>query len=278
NLPKGPELLPPKGAVPIDQGSKGPAEPARPDESVKKPEGAESPAAQKGSRSSFGSFNFWGLLPGTSEKAKQVITKEQKGVSPAGSPSKTKVSEAPAAPVTTVSVATRLVTTPPTSVTTTPTPVTTTTTPVTTASVMTTSVLSTPVMSTSVMTSSDRRAPLMRAPAPKDVVKPDETEAEEEAAECPDGRSGDLSTCVNALEQTKSDETVHHEVTVHPELTDITTVTESLNEQYLDYPIHVEEKNNTFTYNPENIMITSAIMFGAFYVFYLYYNVNTIIS
>ncbi|SCA60230.1 Plasmodium vivax Vir protein, putative [Plasmodium vivax] len=112
----------------------------------------------------------------------------------------------------------------------------------------------------------------MTAPAPKDVVKPDETEAEEEAAECPDGTSGDLSTCVNALEQTKSDETVHHEVTVHPELTDIPTETESLNEQYLDYPIHVEEKNNTFTYNPENIMITSAIMFGAFYVFYLYYN------
>ncbi|CAI7718051.1 Plasmodium vivax Vir protein, putative [Plasmodium vivax] len=318
NLPKGPELQPPKGAGAKDQGSKGPAEPARPDESVKKPEGAESPAAQKGSRSPLGPFRFLGLFPGGSGKVKPVttkgknvvipaaqkesrsplgpfrflglfpggsgkvkpvITKEQKGVSAAGSPSKTKVSEAPAAPVlaapvTTVSVATRLVTTPPasvtttpTSVTTTPTPVTTTTTPVTTASVMTTSVLSTPVM-----TSSDRRAPLMRAPAPKDVVKPDETEAEEEAAECPDGRSGDLSTCVNALEQTKSDETVNHEVTVHPELTDITTVTESLNEQYLDYPIHVEEKNNTFTYNPENIMITSAIMFGAFYVFYLYYN------
>ncbi|CAG9485288.1 unnamed protein product [Plasmodium vivax] len=349
-LPKGPELQPPKGAGAKDQGSKGSAEPARPDESVKKPEGAESPAAQKGSRSplgpfrflglfpggsgkakpviskgpkvvipaaqkesrssvgpfkflglfpsgsgkakpvttkgqkvvspvaqkesrsSLGSFNLWGLFPGTSGKVKPVITKEQKGVSAAGSPSKTKVSEAPAAPVlaapvTTVSVATRRVTTPPTSVTTTPTPVTTTTTPVTTASVMTTSVLSTPVM-----TSSDRRAPLMRAPAPKDVVKPDETEAEEEAAECPDGRSGDLSTCVNALEQTKSDETVHHEVTVHPELTDIPNETESLNEQYLDYPIHVEEKNNTFTYNPENIMITSAIMFGAFYVFYLYYN------
>ncbi|CAI7717545.1 Plasmodium vivax Vir protein, putative [Plasmodium vivax] len=316
NLPKGPELQPPKGAGAKDQGSKGPAEPARPDESVKKPEGAESPAAQKESRSplgpfrflglfpggsgkakpvttkgqkvvspvaqkesrsSLGPFNFWGLFPGTSGQEKPVITKEQKGVSPAGSPSKTKVSEAPAAPVlaapvTTVSVATRRVTTPPTSVTTTPTPVTTTTTPVTTAPVTTTSVLSTPVMSTSVMTSSDRRAPLMRAPAPKDVVKPDETEAEEEAAECPDGRSGDLSTCVNALEQTKSDETVHHEVTVHPELTDIPNETESLNEQYLDYPIHVEEKNNTFTYNPENIMITSAIMFGAFYVFYLYYN------
>ncbi|CAI7718619.1 Plasmodium vivax Vir protein, putative [Plasmodium vivax] len=277
NLPKGPELQPPKGAGAKDQGSKGPAEPARPDESVKKPEGAESPAAQNGSRSPLGPFRFWGLFPGGSGKVKPVITKEQKGVSAAGSPSKTKVSEAPAAPVlaapvTTVSVATRLVTTPPTSVTTTPTPVTTTTTPVTTASVMTTSVLSTPVMSTSVMTSSDRRAPLMRAPAPKDVVKPDETEAEEEAAECPDGRSGDLSTCVNALEQTKSDETVHHEVTVHPELTDIPNETESLNEQYLDYPIHVEEKNNTFTYNPGNIMITSAIMFGAFYVFYLYYN------
>ncbi|CAI7719835.1 Plasmodium vivax Vir protein, putative [Plasmodium vivax] len=316
NLPKGPELQPPKGAGAKDQGSKGPAEPARPDESVKKPEGAESPAAQKGSRSPLGPFRFLGLFPGGSGKVKPVttkgknvvipaaqkesrsplgpfrflglfpggsgkvkpvITKEQKGVSPAGSPSKTKVSEAPAAPVlaapvTTVSVATRLVTTPPTSVTTTPTQVTTTTTPVTTASVMTTSVLSTPVMSTSVMTSSDRRAPLMTAPAPKDVVKPDETEAEEEAAECPDGTSGDLSTCVNALEQTKSDETVHHEVTVHPELTDIPTETESLNEQYLDYPIHVEEKNNTFTYNPENIMITSAIMFGAFYVFYLYYN------
>ncbi|CAG9476351.1 unnamed protein product [Plasmodium vivax] len=284
NLPKGPELQPPKGAGAKDQGSKGPAEPARPDESVKKPEGAESPAAQKGSRSPLGPFRFLGLFPSGSGKAKQVITKGPKVVSPAGSPSKTKVSEAPAAPVlaapvTTVSVATRLVTTPPasvtttpTSVTTTPTPVTTTTTPVTTASVMTTSVLSTPVMSTSVMTSSDRRAPLMTAPAPKDVVKPDETEAEEEAAECPDGTSGDLSTCVNALEQTKSDETVHHEVTVHPELTDIPTETESLNEQYLDYPIHVEEKNNTFTYNPENIMITSAIMFGAFYVFYLYYN------
>ncbi|CAI7721719.1 Plasmodium vivax Vir protein, putative [Plasmodium vivax] len=274
NLPKGPELQPPKGAGAKDQGSKGPAEPARPDESVKKPEGAESPAAQKGSRSPLGPFRFLGLFPGGSGKAKPVTTKgqKQKGVSPAGSPSKTKVSEAPAAPVlaapvTTVSVATRLVTTPPTSVTTTPTPVTTTKTPVTTASVMTTSVLSTPVM-----TSSDRRAPLMRAPAPKDVVKPDETEAEEEAAECPDGTSGDLSTCMNVLEPSKSEETVNHEVTVHPELTDITTVTESLNEQYLDYPIHVEEKNNTFTYNPGNIMITSAIMFGAFYVFYLYYN------
>nr|CAB96702.1 vir12 [Plasmodium vivax] len=304
NLPKGPELQPPKGAGAKEPGSKGPAEPARPDESVKKPEGAESPAAQKGSRlplgpfrflglfpggsgkvkpvttkgknvvipaaqkesrSPLGPFRFLGLFPGGSGKVKPVITKEQKGVSPAGSPSKTKVSEAPAAPVlaapvTTVSVATRRVTTPPTSVTTTPIPVTTTTTPVTTASVMTTSVLSTPVM-----TSSDRRAPLMRAPAPKDVVKPDETEAEEEAAECPDGTSGDLSTCMNVLEPSKSEETVHHEVTVHPELTDIPTETESLNEQYLDYPIHVEEKNNTFTYNPENIMITSAIMFGAFY-------------
>ncbi|CAI7719421.1 Plasmodium vivax Vir protein, putative [Plasmodium vivax] len=323
NLPKGPELQPPKGAGAKEPGSKGPAEPARPGESVKKPEGAESPAAQKGSRSPLGPFRFLGLFPGGSGKVKPVttkgknvvipaaqkesrsplgpfrflglfpggsgkvkpvITKEQKGVSPAGSPSKTKVSEAPAAPVlaapvTTVSVATRLVTTPPasvtttpTSVTTTPTPVTTTTTPVTTAPVTTTSVLSTPVMSTSVMTSSNRRAPLMTAPAPKDVVKPDEAEAEEEAAECPDGRSGDLSTCVNALEQTKSDETVNHEVTVHPELTDIPNETESLNEQYLDYPIHVEEKNNTFTYNPESIILTTAIMFGAFYVFYLYYN------
>ncbi|CAG9482010.1 unnamed protein product [Plasmodium vivax] len=298
NLPKGPELQPPKGAGAKDQGSKGSAELARPDGSVKKPDGsikkpdgpvkrpedAKSPAAQKRSPSSSGTFDFWGLFSGTSGKEKRVTPKGQKVERPAESPSKPKVSETPlspvpAAPATTASVGTRLVTTPPasvtttpTSVTTTPTPVTTTTTPVTTAPVTTTSVLSTPVMSTSVMTSSNRRAPLMTAPAPKDVVKPDEAEAEEEAAECPDGRSGDLSTCVNALEQTKSDETVNHEVTVHPELTDIPNETESLNEQYLDYPIHVEEKNNTFTYNPENIMITSAIMFGAFYVFYLYYN------
>ncbi|CAI7724080.1 Plasmodium vivax Vir protein, putative [Plasmodium vivax] len=278
-LPMGPELQPPKGAGAKDQGSKGSAELARPDGSVKKPDGsikkpdgpvkrpedAKSPAAQKRSPSSSGTFDFWGLFSGTSGKEKHVTPKGQKVERPAESPSKPKVSETPlspvpAAPATTASVGTRPVTKIPTSVTTTPTPLT------------TTSVMSPPVMSTSVMTSSATRAPVMTAAAPKDVVKPDETEAEEETAECPDGRSGDLSTCVNALEQTKSDETVHHEVTVHPELTDITTVTESLNEQYLDYPIHVEEKNNTFTYNPENIMITSAIMFGAFYVFYLYYN------
>ncbi|EDL42557.1 variable surface protein Vir12, truncated, putative, partial [Plasmodium vivax] len=83
NLPEVPELQPPKGAGAKDQGSKGSAELARPDVSVKKPEGAESPVAQKGSGSHLVPFKFLGLFPGGSGKAKPVTTKGKNVVIPA---------------------------------------------------------------------------------------------------------------------------------------------------------------------------------------------------
>ncbi|GAB69360.1 CYIR protein [Plasmodium cynomolgi strain B] len=98
----------------------------------------------------------------------------------------------------------------------------------------------------------------------------DKVDISEAKVTCLNGTIGDSSTCASASKETEDAQSL--EVS-YPS---ISSETYSLGEPVNSLPIMEEENYNIFTSNPKHTMIMGAIIFGAIYVFYLYYNVNTI--
>ncbi|CAI7722553.1 PIR protein [Plasmodium vivax] len=116
-------------------------------------------------------------------------------------------------------------------------------------------------------------AQVKAAPAPSHVasvlapkVLTPEVKIPEGKVVCPNGTIDDPSTCVSALEETESVQSLEASYPY------VSSETYSLVEPGNNPPIMEGENYNIFTSNPERTMFTGAIILGVIYVFYLYYN------